>query len=365
MANKPILGLPSVGTIETGTDTGDWIHVVVGGNSRGAQLGGVAKGNVNVTGSAIPQNGQYLSAANTLAWSTNSTRRVSLSTTAWTVSLPVIAESDVRATTNIYANGSTPSTYPSIWGTGAISLGTPYGFIGTLGGFRLGLSYNGYRNTGGTWTSLNVNSQTGASTFELGHDGIYFGFDSTTPSGTRPTERMKLATGLLMAGATGGDKGAGTINAVGVYDDNTLLTCMALAKEFREKGTVDLDYWDSKVPNLEIPAQIEPKRVTGDVIIPEKIIREAQTIERIHRTARMFKAMIDGGFDPRDPEQYFAKMQNEEALPGMPTKAEWAHAQLSTGEMLSRMWLAVEMLAIVTDAVWNKVKDLEGAVQRG
>lgn len=36
--------------------------------------------------------------------------------------------------------------------------------------------------------------------------------------------RMTLALGLVMGSATGGDKGAGTINAVGVYDDNVLLT---------------------------------------------------------------------------------------------------------------------------------------------
>lgn len=78
--------------------------------------------------------------------------------------------------------------------------------------------------------------------------------------------------------------------------------------------------------------------------------------------------MCESGFDPRDPEQYFAKMRADESLPGMPTQADWRHNRLSMGEQFSRKWLAMEMLAIVCNVMWAKLKDhdarlavLEGA----
>jgi len=64
--------------------------------------------------------------------------------------------------------------------------------------------------------------------------------------------KMFLQEGLYMNGATGGDQGAGTINASGVYDDGVLLTCYPV-QQFRE-GRIDPAYWDGKVPNRHIPA---------------------------------------------------------------------------------------------------------------
>ena len=63
--------------------------------------------------------------------------------------------------------------------------------------------------------------------------------------------------------------------------------------------------------------------------------------------------------DPRDPEQYFAKMQADEALPGMPTQADWQHNALGMGDIITRKWLAMEMLAIVCSAMWVKLQDHE------
>lgn len=225
----------------------------------------------------------------------------------------------------------------------------------------------------------------------------------TTNNGSA-TSRLIVAEGLYHASATGGDKGNNTINFGAVYDDNTLLTCMAMAEEFRTKGVIDLDKWDALVPNIEIPERIETVPVMADVevervvdersddgslvrktvtvteqapqielepvwdedgngvdaiehLVTEEIIVPAETIHRIHGTARVFKAMCDAGFDPRDPEQYFSKMQADEALPGMPTQADWEQNGLSMGEMFSRKWLAMEMLAIVSNAMWLKLNE--------
>ena len=141
------------------------------------------------------------------------------------------------------------------------------------------------------------------------------------------TKRMNLRLGLYMEGASGTDKGVGTVNAVGVYDDNVLLTCMPMQKGFREKGRVDLKKWDKLAPNGHHPA------------------------------AHKFAAMLDEGFDPRDPANYIARAERDEALPGMPTLDEWKHGEISTGEMISRLWLAVEMLATAWVGAYKRGSD--------
>lgn len=212
--------------------------------------------------------------------------------------------------------------------------------------------------------------------------------------------------GLLMNGATGGNKGAGTINATAVYDDNVLLTCMAMAKTFAEKGTFtdeDVAEWDARVPDMIEPASTERRPVmvtvakaglvrdddgsmkvatveleqqktepvpvyaedglTGIDMIEEPVFETVEVPEKVtprtHPVARVFKAMVDDGFDPRDPAAYIAKMRADEALPGMPTKDGWEHNGLSSGEMLSRLWLATEMLALAFATLTERVAALE------
>ncbi|UJW87947.1 hypothetical protein [Devosia sp. SL43] len=227
---------------------------------------------------------------------------------------------------------------------------------------------------------------------------------NTMVAGT-PATRATIAQGLLMAGATGGDKGAGTINAIGVYDDNVLLTCMALASDFLRTGKVDTSFWDNMVPDWIEPARKERRLVIQKVIKPEARYAETeggwvrtiaqvetdepvlefvpiwdedgngvdaieqpvteeieipeQRIPRRHELAHRFKAMVEDGFDPRDPVQYIAKLKADEALPGMPTKAEWQHNTLSSGEMFGRLWLATEMLALVVINLHERVVKLE------
>ena len=223
---------------------------------------------------------------------------------------------------------------------------------------------------------------------------------------TGGTTRLRIKGGLYHPSATGGDKGNNTINFGAVYDDNTLLTCMAMSQEFLASKTIDLEKWDALVPDIEIPERIETVPVMVDVEVErvvderaedgslvrkaitvveqvekvelepvwdefgngvdaiaypvvEEIVIPAETITRIHGTARVFKAMCEAGFDPRDPEQYFSKMRTDEALPGMPTQADWEHNGLCMGEMFSRKWLAMEMLALVSNAMWLKLNDHE------
>jgi hypothetical protein len=227
---------------------------------------------------------------------------------------------------------------------------------------------------------------------------------NTTQAGTAFT-RMTIGAGILLGTATGGDRGAGTLNATAVYDDNTLLTCMALQRQFLEDGVVDTDFWDSLVPPLEEPEQrsleqvyetvrvvdvvidevpdgLIARRVERDVQAPvlewvpiwdeagngidaiqrpvrEEVTVPAKLIVRRHELAHLFKAMVNEGFDPRDPAQYITKLKNDGALPGMPTRNEWRHNSLSSGEMFNRLWLATEMLAIVVMNLHERLTSLE------
>jgi hypothetical protein len=223
------------------------------------------------------------------------------------------------------------------------------------------------------------------------------------------TDEMTIGggTGGVRVGVpTGAFKGLGTLNATAVYDDNVLLTCMAMARKFVETGVFDdsdVAQWDARVPSWVEPKHTEkmpimvdveelvrvrqpngtlrlerrtrkrPKTVltpvyaedgndiigtveepaTELVTIPEKVI------PRQHGPARLFKRMIDDGFDPRQPAQYIAKMKADGALPGMPNVATWRQNELSQGEMFCRLWLATEMLALAFASLTARVEALE------
>ena len=234
------------------------------------------------------------------------------------------------------------------------------------------------------------------------------GYFSTRVADTL-AKRLHVADGLYMAGATGGDQGAGTINATTVYDDSVDVTCMAL--EYLETGTFDPARWDEMVPDIVIEAQEDREPATEDVEVEvvehidepdgsvtrrrrtkterrpvlervpvydddgngidmierpvmQRVPNSQRVIPRRHEGAHRFKAMLDEGFDPRDPVAYLKKMRADRALPGMPSEAEWTERRkggqkLSNGEIINRMWLAVELLAIAFDGLEKRVTKLE------
>lgn len=206
---------------------------------------------------------------------------------------------------------------------------------------------------------------------------------------------MQIANGAIVGAPTGSYQGIGTLNAVGVYDDSVLLTCMGL--EFAETGTVDTDKWDALAPDFvepemkeRIPVMTEVRkdeviltktdggyigktemRTSKEVLklwVPihdengngigaveeeqfDEIVRPERRTKQRHELAHQFKALVDSGFDPRDPVAYLAKMRKDRALPGMPTEADWQHNTLSVGEIHNRLWLAMEMLALAFEGM--------------
>jgi hypothetical protein len=140
--------------------------------------------------------------------------------------------------------------------------------------------------------------------------------------------------GLVVGSPAGGSKGVGTVNATALYDDNVLLTCFGA--QHAARGSVDLAQWDAVSPAGE------------------------------HKLAHRFVEMLQD-FDPRDPDQYIARMLRDEALPGMPTVKDWQHNELSLGELHNRLWLAVELLASAfigaRKSMLNSVKELAARVE--
>lgn len=127
---------------------------------------------------------------------------------------------------------------------------------------------------------------------------------------------MKIAgDGSVTIGApTGGDKGAGTINAAGsIYVNNSALTCFGI--EFLVDGKIDLQKWDGYAASGR------------------------------HDIAHEFAGMVEAGFDPRDPAQFIDHMKRNRALPGMPSQATWRPADHSLDELQMRSWLSTELLA--------------------
>lgn len=290
------------------------------------------------------------------------------------------------------------------------SEGTAVSPTATINTRELGrFSFFGYGATGYSSGARAAIAATSLENWTDSAQGVGLSFLTTPALSTTMASRLQVGSGLYHPSATGGDKGNNTINFGAVYDDNTLLTCMALQEEFLDQGEIDLAKWDALVPDQVVPGTREMVPVTytltesrpvvvieeedgrlvrrvveqpverevpivwaepvydeaGEIVdavetpLFDEVVVPEQLVPRVHGTARLFAAMVADGFDPRDPDAYFAKMRTEEALPGMPTKATWQHNSLSAGDMMGRLWLASEMLAIVANVIWAKLKDHE------
>ena len=161
---------------------------------------------------------------------------------------------------------------------------------------------------------------------------------------------IQRSTGAIQIGApTGGYKTAGTINAVGVYDDNTLLTCYVMAAE---KGDLTLDKWDAATPDLHIPERRHEKdgKVT---VIPE--VNET----RIHGPARKFFARAD---ELLDPKKYTKAWKKDGHLPTMPSPAEWEESgkKMTLGTLVQKLWETVEVQAVHIAKLEARISSLGG-----
>jgi hypothetical protein len=164
--------------------------------------------------------------------------------------------------------------------------------------------------------------------------------------------------GALFGNPTGGDKGTGTINAVAVYDDNTLLTCYVFDQAI--DGGVDTAKWDALVPDRVIPAEIEEIEdpETGALIAREKAPQRTEA--RAHAPLRKFTARLGGEYDPLTLDGYAKHWRDKRHLTAMPNETRFDPlAGLSTGEWVQRLVETAEVQAVLIEELNQKIKVLE------
>lgn len=149
--------------------------------------------------------------------------------------------------------------------------------------------------------------------------------------------RMTIKNGVVVGNAGGGDQGFGTLNAQGVYDDGTLLTCYVI--EAAQTGRVDRARWNATV---------------GEA-------RDIDTGEAIPRSEHEPAAAFAQRLNELDPEAFAAKWKTRGHLPSMPSPAEWEGAgnKMAVGELVQRLWETVELQAVHIDALTQRIKALE------
>lgn len=151
----------------------------------------------------------------------------------------------------------------------------------------------------------------------VGSDDFAIGFDTGAGAVAGTQVLFYQAGGTVFGTATGGAKGAGTINAVGVYDDNTLLTDLVL--DLYVAGTFD----KKKYATHPIAAEVAPWWF--------------------------------------DPDSYSAFWKEARHLPGM---VQWSDpsGQPSTGALVTRLTAVAETHAVLLANDNDRIKALQARV---
>lgn len=178
---------------------------------------------------------------------------------------------------------------------------------------------------------------------------------ATTTTGTvTRVDRLSIGPGVQVGAPTGGDKGAGTLNANAVYDDNTLLTCYPFDAYL--DGRIDDAKWDALVPDRTIPAVVDDD---GKVLEPARIER------RTHEDMRKFRSRLGTEFDPLDIDKYSAHWKTKRHLTSLPNEATFDPLKgMPTGAWIQRLIETVEIQAIHISQLHDRLKAVEAARSR-
>lgn len=175
----------------------------------------------------------------------------------------------------------------------------------------------------------------------------------TVRSGTE-AYRMLIGAGVYHGSATGGDKGANTINFGAVYDDNTLLTCYVFDAAL-DGGKINLKKWDDLTPNIDYE-EVKPDGTK------ERVFQE-----RTHEPLRKFAARLGGDEDPLDLDKYINHWKTKRHLTSLPNEANFDPVKgLPAGAWIQRLVETVEIQAVHISQLNDRIKALEGrATARG
>lgn len=150
--------------------------------------------------------------------------------------------------------------------------------------------------------------------------------------------RMDLLNGLVMAGATGGDQGAGTINAKAVYDDGALL-CAPIEEVVT--GSFDKPAWEQLAP---------------------------------HGGLAVYEAMKAAGYKPGMADSFADEVFARKGIPGYWNKEEWQARlirtkadesgretidRVSLAEREERLLLAIDLNVLATVDNTKRIQAIE------
>ena len=201
---------------------------------------------------------------------------------------------------------------------------------------------------------------------------------------------LSIIGGLVVGAPTGGNKGTGTINATGVYDDNVLLTCAPLhddmkLKDWDELGDLSPIYETRTrttiVERATIGARVVQVATLGIVKPKEEVVEEKYQVvighkKPEHRTVRRHIKLAKT-FDTKSHEEFTAKTRADKAVPGMPTVEEWRsrglgqsgdktqpHDKPGLAEMTERMSLALDYQALAIGSLSDEVVTLRSDLSK-
>lgn len=137
------------------------------------------------------------------------------------------------------------------------------------------------------------------------------------------TEVLKIGDGVEVGSPTGGYKGAGTINAEGVYDDNTLLTDYVADFYNGDLDEIQLQFYDT----LWTGSEENPART----FLRDRV--ESFDIDYMANT------LLETG-----------------SLPAMPTREQWVKEGRSVGQLINGLWETLEVAIL-------QIKELKDGVQ--
>lgn len=139
--------------------------------------------------------------------------------------------------------------------------------------------------------------------------------------------------GVFLRNASGGSRGEGTLNATAVYDDSSVLTCYVIEQWLH--GEIDLEKWDSYVPDREIPTYSSDGEITGVTLEPRKHDRAA--------------GFANFGADRLNIDSYTEFVETAERLPAFPGPDYWVEyykGNMSTGDLIQRIWETLEIAMV-------------------
>jgi len=209
----------------------------------------------------------------------------------------------------------------------AFKIATGNADVGTNTKFKIDTSGN-VTFAGGT-----ISGAGSATTFTSGANEI-----TTIDAGNAGVQIQDLA---KVGSPTGGFKTAGTLNAVGVFDDNSLLSCYVFDQAV--DGAIDNKKWDDKVLD-------RPKGTDG------KSDYEA----RSHQDMRKFKERIGTDTDPLDIDKYSKHWKDKKHLTSMPNEEKFNLEEgMTVGSWVQRLIETVEIQAVHISNLNDRITVLE------